>query len=138
MATNNSADQNSTGIQSLTSSGTFVGRSIAQTANQINVSNGNGISGNPTLSLTSNINVSGISFNSGTNILAFYATGTFTPTMTGAGTAGVTIYNSQVGYYTRIGNMVWVFGHIDVSSATGSGAVKINGLPFTIKNQSGG
>lgn len=62
--------------------------------------------------------------------------GTFTPTLIGASTAGTTTYVAQTGYYTRIGNLVSVFGYISLSAATGTGIVQLGGLPFTIKNQS--
>lgn len=46
---------NTNGILTQTSSNTFTGRTIAGTANQITVTNGNGVSGNPTLSLPQDI-----------------------------------------------------------------------------------
>jgi len=69
---------------------------------------------------------------------AFGTTGTFTPTLTGGGTAGTTTYSSQNGYYTRIGNMVFVLVQISISAATGTGAYTIGALPFTVKNQTNG
>lgn len=80
----------------------------------------------------------GISFDHGTNTLSNYATGTFTPTLTGASTAGTTTYTNQFGYYTRVGNMVSMYGTITGTAATGTGAATIGALPFTIKNQTQG
>lgn len=64
-----------------------------------------------------------------------YETGTWTPTMTfGGGSTGMT-YSNQEGYYTRIGNTVYISCGL-VLSAKGSstGAAKITGLPFTGRN----
>lgn len=66
-----------------------------------------------------------------------YSTGTWSPTVFGASTAGTTTYVSQNGYYTKIGNMVFCGGSVEVASSTGTGYLCI-GLPFTVKNQTGG
>jgi hypothetical protein len=66
---------------------------------------------------------------------AFGETGTFTPTLIGASTAGTTTYNGQQGYYVRVGNLVTVYGFVSLTAATGTGIVQLGGLPFTIKNQ---
>ena len=79
----------------------------------------------------------GISFDAGTNTLANYATGTYTPTMVGV-VAGVTTYTSQLGFYTRIGNVVYAQAQVTGSAATGTGDINYGALPFTIKNQAGG
>lgn len=63
-----------------------------------------------------------------------YQEGTWTPTVDGA-TPGTTTYSVQEGYYTKIGNMVWVSGLIIISAATGTGNAIFGGLPFTVKNQ---
>jgi len=54
MATNNSVNASSTGIQVLNST-TFIGRTLTGTTNQISIANGDGISGNPTFSLPANV-----------------------------------------------------------------------------------
>lgn len=79
---------------------------------------------------------SGLTFD-GSNTLANYATGTFTPTAVGSGTAGTTTYSTQNGYYTRIGNLVFLQGHVAFTAATGSGDLTLGGFPFVIKNQTG-
>ena len=78
---------------------------------------------------------------------SFYRTGTFTPAFssqsaTDQDASVVSAYGSQVGHYTRIGNLV----HIDLTiitnsagwSYTNGGAsgqnLTIVGLPFTVKN----
>lgn len=135
MATNNAANQSTSGIQSLASTGVFNGRTITGTANQISVSNGDGISGNPTLSLTSTIQVSGISFDSGSHTLSAYATGTFTPTVTGSSSNPSVGYTSQTGVYEKIGLKVYINSSIVLSSFSGgSGNVQLDALPFTSLN----
>lgn len=80
----------------------------------------------------------GISFDGGSNVLANYAVGTWTPTLVGQSTAGTTTYTVQNGYYTRIGNIVFIMGVVVTSAATGTGNILLGGLPFTIKNQTNG
>lgn len=58
-------------------------------------------------------------------------TGTFTPTVYGATSAGTTTYVSQLGNYTRIGNLVFVMIRVSWSAATGTGHFMIGELPFT-------
>jgi len=96
-----------------------------------------GINGN-TVSNTQFVTIDSTTDQLGTDSSGFsYETGTWTPEMFGASTAGVTTYNSQNGYYTKIGNMVFCGGTIDVASSTGTGYLAIS-LPFTVKNQTGG
>lgn len=65
--------------------------------------------------------------------LADYATGSFTPTVTGTGTAGTFVYSTQTGSYTKIGNLVTVVLDVAVSSVSvaPTGNVRLSGLPFT-------
>lgn len=77
--------------------------------------------------------VTSITFGSGT-ALSVYAEGTFTPTAVGATTAGTTNYNVQNGYYTKIGNIVFLTFVLQASSATGTGDLLLGGFPFTVKN----
>jgi len=51
------ASYNTNGILTQTSADTFVGRTITGTASEITVTNGDGVSGNPTISLPSGINL---------------------------------------------------------------------------------
>jgi hypothetical protein len=79
----------------------------------------------------------GIQFNGDTaaaNALDDYEEGTFTPTVVGTTTAGTATYAAQVGKYTKIGDLVTFTVYISWSAGTGAGDLKINGLPFTIKN----
>ena len=57
MTTNNSANQSSTGLQSLTSGGVFNGRTITA-GTGISVTDGDGIAANPTVSLSTPVSVS--------------------------------------------------------------------------------
>mgnify|MGYP003136270334 CR=1 FL=1 len=67
-------------------------------------------------------------------ILDDYEIGTYQPTVD-QGISGVS-YSAQVGYYTKIGRVVYFLQHIDVasnSSRTGS-QLQLGGLPFTSLN----
>jgi hypothetical protein len=88
----------------------------------------------PTYSATPT--VTSITFGAGT-ALSVYAVGTFTPTLDGS-VSGTTTYSNQQGYYTKIGNMVFIQGFISLSGATGTGSVTLGGFPFTVKNQTNG
>lgn len=69
------------------------------------------------------------------NYLTDYEEGTFTLTI-GASVSDPSglSYSTQSGTYTKVGNVVYVSGRITFSftSATGSGALRIGGLPFTV------
>lgn len=67
----------------------------------------------------------------------FYVPATaWTPTYYGATAAGVTTYTAQVGYYTRVGDTVNVWGVVGWSAATGTGNGRF-GLPFTVIDVAG-
>ena len=75
----------------------------------------------------------GIQFNGDTaaaNALDDYEEGTFTPTISGASSAGSASYNIQQGTYTKVGRIVTVSLRIEVTSFTGTGALQVNGFPF--------
>jgi hypothetical protein len=95
-------------------------RTITGTADQIQVSNGDGSAGNPTLSFPT----------------TFFEEGTFTPTLRGSVTAGSLTYTKQYGIYQRIGNWVECFGWISTSviGVAMAGELQIAGLPFTVDN----
>ena len=92
----------------------------------VNVSNG-------TLVVNSNdVHADGISFDSGTNVLDYYETGTFTPVLSATSVAPSVTYSSRSGSYIRIGNLVYIQVAIAFSSQSGgSGSIQITGLPFT-------
>lgn len=78
----------------------------------------------------------GILFGSDTaaaNALDDYEEGTFTPTIIGSTTAGTATYSGgQAGTYTKIGNVVYFQLYLGYSGGTGTGDLRIAGLPFTI------
>lgn len=55
----------------------------------------------------------------------------FTPTIIGTSTAGTGTYNSQVGWYTRIGSLITFVGFVNISAHDGTGNMEIAGLPYT-------
>jgi hypothetical protein len=70
------------------------------------------------------------------NTLDDYEEGTFTPTIAGTTTAGTGTYSVQVGRYTKIGNRVLFQIAIVWSAHTGTGNMRVGGLPFTAVNVS--
>lgn len=58
--------------------------------------------------------------------------GVFTPVVYGSSSAGVGTYSAQTGRYTRIGNRVFFDLYVAWSAHTGTGALRISGLPFTV------
>lgn len=94
------------------------------------------ISTNSNLTLAPNgtgqVLVPGISFDSGTNVLDTYiGYTTYVPTISfGGASVGVT-YSSQIGYYTRIANFVFVSAYIVLTSkGTSTGEASIL-MPIT-------
>jgi hypothetical protein len=67
-------------------------------------------------------------------LLDDYEEGTWTPEVVGTTTAGTATYVYQDGYYTKIGNTVSVTCQIAYSGHTGTGNLRINGLPFNSFN----
>ena len=83
------------------------------------------------------IDFSATSDSSGTSeseLLHDYEEGTFTPTLTPT-TAGSTGYNTQAGYYVKIGKFVSITGAVGWTSQSGSGQMRVAGLPFSISSQ---
>lgn len=65
------------------------------------------------------------------NTLDDYEEGTFTPTIVGTSTAGTGTYTRQVGSYTKIGNLVSFYIDISWTAHTGTGNIRVSGLPFS-------
>lgn len=74
---------------------------------------------------------------SSATILDWYEEGTFTPVVIGMTTTGVGTYTTQLGKYTRIGNRVDVQVSLNITAHTGTGTMRINGLPFTSASGAG-
>lgn len=88
------------------------------------------------------IDTDGIKFNgdsAAANGLDDYEEGTFTPTFRGSTTTGEFAYASQIGNYTKIGNVVTCIIKIQISSVTtaADGDLYIAGLPFATKDVTG-
>lgn len=73
----------------------------------------------------------GNSAQAGATVLDWYQEGTFTPTVSGTSTAGAATYTARIAGYTRIGNVVHVQIYVGWSAHTGTGNIKITGMPFT-------
>jgi len=71
-------------------------------------------------------------------LLNDYEEGTFTPTVTGASTAGTTTYTTQAGVYTKIGREVTAHASIRYTATTGSGFLLIGGFPFSFPSPTRG
>jgi len=63
-------------------------------------------------------------------LFADYEEGTFTPVIQGTSSAGTATYARQQGYYTLIGRQVFISIDVIWSAGTGTGNLKITGLPF--------
>ena len=80
------------------------------------------------------INSGGITFNGDTaaaNSLDDYEEGTWTPTA-----SNFTISTQYSANYTKIGNVVYVQAYIQAATGSGTGAVTVGGLPYTVKGSS--
>ena len=60
-----------------------------------------------------------------------YEEGSFSPVIEGTTSAGTATYSRQAGVYTKVGNCVNFWVDIIYSSGSGSGNLKITGLPYT-------
>jgi len=125
------------GIIAHIAANTFTPRTITGTANEIDVSNGDGVAGNPTVGLVASPHITSVTFDSGSNFLANYEEGTFTPVVIGTSTPGTATYSIQIGNYTRIGNRVFFTINLTWSAGSGSGNLKIDGLPYTVNASNG-
>ncbi|NBU34901.1 hypothetical protein EBS40_09850 [bacterium] len=68
------------------------------------------------------------------NTLDDYEEGDWTPTLYGGSSTGTSTYTSQLGSYTKIGRIVTVSFDVAVSAMTGTGNLRIGGLPFSVPN----
>ncbi len=95
-------------------------------------------SGNLFPASTSQGIVLGATSDTASNRLEDYEEGAFTPLIVGTSSAGDYSSKTQIGRYQKIGRNVYCFILFDGSSGTGSGNVKITGLPFIIASGIGG
>lgn len=58
----------------------------------------------------------------------------FTPVVAGGTSAGTGTYSTQLGQYSRIGNIVFFVLHLIWSAHSGTGVLTITGLPITSAN----
>jgi hypothetical protein len=89
-------------------------------------------------SLTQKVASTGIDFTANTpasgmtsQLLNWYEEGTWTPVAYGTTSAGTGTYVAQSGKYTRIGNSVHFTLSIAWTAHSGTGDLRISGLPFT-------
>lgn len=108
-----------------------VGNPSTRSGNQT-ILNGNlviGTAGNG-IDFSANTHAAGMT----SELLTRYEEGTWTPTIIGSSTAGTGTYAAQSGFYTRIGQQVTVLCYVEWSAHTGTGVMRISGLPFEIAN----
>jgi hypothetical protein len=124
--------------------GNLGGLDIRTASNYVVLSDGDG---NPLISTANSQTVAlkgavpnsgtGITFpatqsaSSNANTLDDYEEGTWTPTIYGTSTAGTTTYFQQAGTYTKIGRVVTVQVFLNITNQTGTGDLRLGGLPFT-------
>ena len=108
------------------------GRAISATA--VTASTGNFVVGTAGQGVDFSANTAAPGMTS--ELLTWYEEGTFTPTIGGDSVAGAQTYNTQVGFYTRIGNRVYFNLRIVLTAkdVTTAGNLIIGGLPFTSNN----
>jgi len=144
----------STGIAVRTAADIWAQRTITGTANKVTVTNGDGVSGNPTLTIPDAVTlvtptVTGLLDCTGgqikfpavqvpsadANTLDDYEEGTWTPTLTFSTPGDLSVvYSTRTASYTKIGRSINVNFQIVTSTfthTTAAGTVLITGLPFT-------
>ena len=68
--------------------------------------------------------------------LDHYEEGAFTPALKFGGFSSGMTYSVQGGHYTKVGRLVHVTGRVVLTAkGTSTGAAKVQGLPFNIKNE---
>ena len=70
--------------------------------------------------------------NTASNVLDDYEEGTWTPDIRNADNANT--FGTEDGYYTKVGNRVFVQFRSDYGNTGGGGGIQIRNLPFTINN----
>ena len=91
-------------------------------------------SGNLALPSGGGIDFSATSGTGTSELFDDYEEGTFTPIIQGASSSGSATYTSQLGLYTKVGRTVCISGQIVWSGHTGTGNMRLAGLPFGISS----
>lgn len=65
---------------------------------------------------------------------AFVDKTAFSPTISGGTTAGAGTYTTQLGYYSRVGNIVFFEVQLTWSAHTGTGQMRLSSLPIAAAN----
>ena len=120
----------SSGIMVANGANAFLSRTLTGTVNEITITNGTGVSGNPTFSLPSALTFTGKTITGGTfTSTALTSPSLSSPTLTGtpiidtirtSGTSGVVIQNSG-------GTIVLTVGPSNTTASTFAGTLNING-----------
>jgi hypothetical protein len=103
-----------------TNSGTLISASTIGVGGATPAASGAGISFPAAFSSSSDVNT-----------LDDYEEGTFTPTIVGTSTAGTGTYTTQVGRYTKVGNLVTIMIYLTWTAHTGTGNMRVAGSPFS-------
>ena len=91
------------------------------------------LAGDVVLASGSGIDFSATSGTGNSELFDDYEEGTWTPTLVGSTSAGAaTFVTGPTGTYTKIGNQVTVYFDWNISAHTGTGALRITGLPFAL------
>jgi len=123
------------GIVVRLNSSNFIPRTLTGTANQITVTDGDGVGGNPTISLPNTMTMTGIALTNGT----YNAAAINSPTILGGTINGSVIDNTPIGATTASTGKFTTFLAADVTTTTltTTGATNIGGL-FTVAYTSPG
>lgn len=121
------AAYNTNGLVTQTAADTFAGRTITGTANEISVSNGNGVSGNPTLSLPSALTFTGKTVTGGrTNNPQFNEAVNMTATSTELNILdGATLSTTELNYVDGVTSAIQtqLDAKVDLAGDTMTGAL---------------
>lgn len=132
---------NTNGILTQTAADTFAGRTLTGTANEVTVTNGNGVSGNPTVSLPSSLTFTGKTITGGT-FASPAITGTIPLVLSGNATTSadaITLKPTDFGsgkpgfFFTKDATATsWTIGLYDTVGATGT--IRVNATVVAFPN----